>query len=94
MDKCPVHNDARCFCDPRPGFFKNQEPIFFLSKQNKKLVESMEFGSLTALEAMMFCGTTSLHSRLAEIRRAGYEIKDEWVRTGTGKRVKKYWIEK
>ena len=25
QEKCPVHKDTRCYCDPRPNFFKKGE---------------------------------------------------------------------
>ena len=69
-------------------------PIFFLSPQCQKLVELFEQGRrLTFLEAIKEAGTTSLHSRLSEIRRAGYDVRGEWEKLENGKRVKRYFLQ-
>lgn len=68
------------------------DPIF-LSPQNQCLIDLLTAGRYTTLEIIKTGQTTSPHTRFTEIRRAGYEIKSDWMTTATGKRCKVYWIE-
>lgn len=46
-------------------------------------------GSLTSLEAFSLCGSTRLAARIKDLREAGNNIKDMWVKSN-GKRFKRY----
>ena len=46
--------------------------------------------TLTFLEAIDEFGTTSLHRRLSDLKERGHSIESEWIRTDSGKRVKRY----
>ena len=64
--------------------------------QNQMLLSAMEAGlSFTPLEALNYCGTMKLATRISELRALGHKIKDRWVEDRlTGKRYKKYWMDK
>jgi len=53
-------------------------------------------GGITQLHATMYCGCTSLHRRLADMREQGYVFGNKWLITcstsGKISRVKSYWI--
>ena len=48
--------------------------------------------SLTPLEAYQLCGTLACHSQMAELRKQGYDIQCEMVKTPGGKRVGRYHL--
>ena len=63
--------------------------------QNDRILEALEYGPLTALQAVRTIGTMKLASRISELRAEGWDIRDEWIvttsRNGT-KRVKRYYL--
>lgn len=48
--------------------------------------------SITPAEAYTLCGTLALHSRIAELRSRGHDIRCELVRTAGGKTVGSYTL--
>lgn len=64
-----------------------------LSSQCVLLLDYMKrHRQLTNLIALTNLGIGSLSSRIAELRRAGHAIKDQWQEDHFGRRFKKYWI--
>ena len=62
--------------------------------QHNAILDRLENGErLTGLDALRLCGTMKLASRVSELRRKGYDIKDAWQGTETGKKIKIYWME-
>lgn len=66
--------------------------------QTQQLLHYMEAGnSITGMEALTLIGCMRLPARIADLKRAGVPIEDEWVykTDDNGKVVKKwkkYWI--
>lgn len=61
--------------------------------QEARILEYLKQGnSLTALEALDKFGSFRLASRISELKRLGYQIQSETIKTDTGKHIKKYWI--
>jgi hypothetical protein len=52
----------------------------------------MTKGSLTVLTAIKYIGCYALSQRCSELRREGFAIKDRWVETNKGKRIKQYYL--
>ena len=50
-------------------------------------------GSITVDEAKRMLHTTEARSRIAELRKAGYPIRDYYERGNDGKRYKRYFLE-
>jgi hypothetical protein len=48
--------------------------------------------TLTPMIAMISLGVGSLTARIAELRKAGYDIGDEWVKDHFNRRYKTYWL--
>ena len=46
--------------------------------------------TITPAEAYALCGTLACHSRIAELREQGHDIRCELVRTPSGKHVGRY----
>ena len=60
--------------------------------QNEQILAHLEAGNtITPAQAYDLCGSLALHSRIAELRRAGYRIDGE-IRTGNGRRWGEYWL--
>ena len=58
---------------------------FKTNSQNAKVLSYLLLGNaLTCLEAMQLGFTHNLRSRIADLKRAGYEILVEQVKTSTG----------
>jgi hypothetical protein len=61
--------------------------------QAEKILADLQSGRrLTALDALRDFGCMRLGARILEIKAQGITIEDEWVRTETGKHVKRYFI--
>ena len=59
------------------------------------ILELLKKRSLSPLEALKEVGTMKLATRISELRADGNKIKDRWVDDPlTGKRYKRYWMEK
>ena len=55
------------------------------------LLDHLQTGqTLTPLEAFQLCGTLACHSQMAELRKQGYDIHCEMIKTNSGKRVGRY----
>ena len=50
--------------------------------------------TITGLEAIDRFGCIKLSNRISELRSSGHDIKDQWIETPTGKRVKQYFMER
>lgn len=48
--------------------------------------------SLTTLDCWRLFHTSELRHYIARIRKRGYDVKDEWLKTDNGEHIKKYWI--
>ena len=59
--------------------------------QHTDIIKELRKGWLTGLDALKKCGTMKLATRISELRRAGYEIKDRW-QEANGKRFKAYTL--
>ena len=60
--------------------------------QKTALIRAMKRRWLTALEAAQTVGVLALSQRCGELRRDGVCVVDEWIKTASGKRVKRYRI--
>ena len=64
------------------------------TSQTKKILAYMQAGNrITPIDALNLFGSFRLGARIADLRADGHEIKSEFVKTATGKRVKAYWIQ-
>jgi hypothetical protein len=64
------------------------------TSQAKKILAYMKAGNrITPIDALNLFGSFRLGARIADLRADGHEIKSEFVKTATGKRVKSYWIQ-
>jgi hypothetical protein len=64
-----------------------------LNNQHFLIIEYLKQGhTLTPLEAIKVAGSMKLSTRVGELRKLGYDIKDEWLKLENGKKVKKYWL--
>ena len=65
-----------------------------MKTQSQRIIEYIDRkGSISSMEAFRYCGITSLHRRLADLRKAGYVFGDGWWENGKTA-YKTYWIEK
>ena len=39
MTNCPIHNDKKCYCDPRPDFFKKERKILPVRAIDRRLLD-------------------------------------------------------
>ena len=63
--------------------------------QEKKILAYLQTGAhINPGDARLYFGCDRLAARIADIRKKGYEIKDEFIKLRSGKRVKSYWIPK
>jgi hypothetical protein len=66
-----------------------------MKSQNQRILEALESGPLTGLQAVRAVGTLKLASRVSELRAEGWQIADRWItvagRNGR-KRVKQYFL--
>lgn len=63
--------------------------------QHQAILSILEDGSfLTGRDAVFMCDCMRLSNRIGELKEKGYNIRDEWITTLKGKRIKKYWLEK
>lgn len=61
--------------------------------QSDHILSILKLGrSITPAEAYTLCGTLALHSRIAELRERGHDIRCELVRTAGGKTVGSYTL--
>lgn len=63
--------------------------------QTRRILAYLQQGnSLTALEASHLFDTLNLRSRISDIEKLGYIVARMYIRTQSGKYVKKYWLDK
>lgn len=48
---------------------------------------------LTVAEALSKYGCYTLSQRMGDLRFTGWPVKSEWVKVGSGKKIKRYWLE-
>lgn len=66
-----------------------------MTRQQTALLRALQSGRrLTFLEAASdpSLGIAALSQRCGDLRRMGYDIRDEWVTTATGARIKRYFL--
>ena len=64
-----------------------------LNNQHFLIIEYLKQGhTLTPIEAIKVAGSMKLSTRIGELRKLGYDIKDEWLKLENGKKVKSYWL--
>ena len=64
-----------------------------LNNQHFLIIAYLKQGhTLTPLEAIKVAGSMKLSTRIGELRKLGYDIKDEWLKLENGKKVKRYWL--
>jgi len=60
--------------------------------QNDTILAHLQAGNtITPAEAYAMCGSLALHSRISELRAAGYRI-DSAMRSEHGRRWGEYWL--
>ena len=60
--------------------------------QNEAILQHLEAGNtITPAEAYALCGSLALHSRISELRHAGYRIDGE-MHAENGRRWGEYWL--
>jgi hypothetical protein len=63
--------------------------------QNQRILKHFEKGfTLTPLQAMQKFDSMNLAQRVKELRNEGFDITGEMIKLKSGKRVKKYWLNK
>lgn len=66
-----------------------------ITAQAQLVLDYLKAGrTLTPMIAMVSLGIGSLTSRIAELRKAGVEIGDEWYKDHFKRRYKTYWLGK
>ncbi len=60
--------------------------------QHESIIKRLKQGWTSPLEALRYCGTMKLSTRVGELRKEGYIISDCW-REQSGKRFKIYRLE-
>lgn len=61
--------------------------------QNRAILAYLKSGKrLTQLMALDLFGCMRLPSRIHDIKKAGIDIKDQFITLANNKRVKEYWI--
>ncbi len=70
-------------------------PVEPTSKQHGDILEYLRTGrSLTFLESVQKLGVLALSQRIGELKKMGWDIKSELIKTDTGKHIARYWIER
>jgi hypothetical protein len=63
--------------------------------QSEAILAHLQAGeSLTAMQALSLFNCLRLGARVLDLRRAGYDIQSETIRTPSGKNVAKYTLTK
>ncbi len=62
--------------------------------QRARILEFLKRGkTLTALSALHLFGCNRLAARIHELREQGFQVRGDMVRTSTGKRIGRYWLQ-
>lgn len=60
----------------------------------QRVIETLADGAKhNVAQLTILCHTSDPRSLVRDLRREGYNIKDEWVKSSTGARYKNYWLE-
>ena len=62
------------------------------SQKAQILAYMMTGAALTPLDALDRFDCLALSQRCGDLRRDGYPIQSQFIKTATGKRVKQYWL--
>ena len=63
-----------------------------MESQRKQILKVLKSGKkLTSIDGFMM-GIVRLTNRVNELRQAGHEIKDKWMKSKAGKRYKVYFM--
>ncbi len=49
---------------------------------------------MTPMDGLRLCKTFKISSRCGELVKLGHNIKSEWVKLESGKKVKRYYLDK
>lgn len=61
--------------------------------QNTRILDHLKSGGrITSLDALNQFGCLRLSARIKDLRDLGYEIRDEFIKVPSGKRVKQYFM--
>jgi hypothetical protein len=72
-------------------FTAPQEPT---GQQHRDILMHLRMGnSLTVVEALERFGCYALSQRIGDLKRLGWEIKTEIIKTDTGKHIARYFFE-
>ncbi len=78
------------------SYLHDQRPLSNkrLSGMKKKILELLlQSERLSELKGLQLGLGTSLRTRISELRKLGYDIKDEFVKSSTGAIYKEYFLE-
>ena len=70
----------------------NPNEVSSCSQKRAILTDLLAGQSRTGLEAIDLFGCIKLSNRISELRAMGIEIRDRWIHTNSGKRIKQYFI--
>ena len=66
----------------------------FTETQSEQILRAMQAGRrITPVDALNDFGCFRLGGRVYDLKQMGHDIKDEWVKLKSGKRVKRYFME-
>ncbi len=61
--------------------------------QNEAILAHLQNGGkVSSLTALQMFGCLRMSGRAYDLRKAGYDVRDRWIETESGKRVKEYYI--
>lgn len=73
----------------------NNDQELETKSQSQMIYEYLNYGlSLSAMEALDLFGCSRLAARIHELRLAGHNVGSRMVRTGSGRRVARYSLDK
>ena len=76
---------------------QQENPEFYHSdaSQEGKILEYLKQGyPLTGLQGLRLFGTMRLGARVFQLRKEGWDIRSDWIKVGTKKSVKRYFLAK
>lgn len=63
------------------------------ASQNQRILEYLRTGHrITGLEALRLFDCIRMARVAGDLKAAGEDVRDRWIETNSGKRVKEYWI--
>ena len=61
--------------------------------QNQRILEYLRSGQrITGLDALLLFGCIRMARVAGDLKADGEDVRDRWIKTPSGKRVKEYWI--